>query len=106
MLNLDYLKQITGHDKVLMDTLLSQFLNTTESDIINLNKAIQQNMPSDIKSIAHRIKGAATTVGASELRDLVTELEHSEEKNTEYYTDIFNKIQHSFQAIVSKINAS
>jgi HPt (histidine-containing phosphotransfer) domain-containing protein len=52
----------------LITRLLHIFATETEKDINNLAAAIADRDPDRIRSIAHRLKGSAATVGAEPLR--------------------------------------
>jgi HPt (histidine-containing phosphotransfer) domain-containing protein len=61
----------------LMDRLLANFDETLGPQINQLEEAVQISDPPKIKSIAHRIKGAALTVSARELSKCAERLESS-----------------------------
>ncbi|WP_252178940.1 Hpt domain-containing protein [Endozoicomonas sp. 4G] len=75
MIDLGNLQQLTEDDAPLMQTLLNEFLNTTEDDLKSLDKAVEKQMHHEIASLAHRIKGSFMMVGASQLIQLSDELE-------------------------------
>ncbi|MDP0588740.1 MAG: Hpt domain-containing protein [Candidatus Endonucleobacter bathymodioli] len=104
MLNLEYLKEITGNDIPELNYLIEQFISTTKEDINNLIVAIQNNNTTEIKSISHRIKGSSAIAGAYKLKKLATELEYGEEISRDHYKAILIKIQNCFQSIVSEIS--
>jgi HPt (histidine-containing phosphotransfer) domain-containing protein len=61
----------------LMDRLLANFDETLAPQIDQLEEAVQISDAPQIKSIAHRIKGAALTVSARELSKCAEKLEAS-----------------------------
>ncbi|WOG29328.1 Hpt domain-containing protein [Endozoicomonas sp. 8E] len=77
MIDLGNLQELTEDDAPLMQTLLDEFLNTTEEDLRSLDQAVKKKMHQEIASLAHRIKGSSMIVGASQLIQLTNELEEA-----------------------------
>ena len=99
MLDLSNLSQITDGDKKLMSELIKTFLHTTREDIKHLESAISQHQTKDISSLAHRIKGGAAIVGASELYSLAENLEHSPKQCLKENSTLLSEIQKKFHSI-------
>ena len=101
MLDLNNLSLITDGDDTLMDELIKTFLQTTREDITKLRSAIQQQQIKDISDFAHRIKGGAAIVGASQLYSLAENIEHTPRQCLNQNNSLLNEIQESFKAIES-----
>ncbi|MDD7804424.1 MAG: Hpt domain-containing protein [Endozoicomonas sp. (ex Botrylloides leachii)] len=99
MLDLEYLEKIAGHDKILLDSLLDQFLQTTKQDLIELQTAVEEKNISTIKALVHRIKGAAVTVGAGELESILAAIETSPDNSSEFYQTHLEKACQSFDSL-------
>ncbi|MFB2668642.1 ATP-binding protein [Shewanella xiamenensis] len=61
------LLKLTGGNDSLFTQLLTELLSANESDLVELRVAVNENRFSDAKSIAHKIKGAAKIIAATEL---------------------------------------
>ncbi|WP_067518745.1 Hpt domain-containing protein [Endozoicomonas ascidiicola] len=94
MLNLDYLKQIADGDVEQVKELLTTFFLVTQEDLVNLKTAINNQQDSLVASIAHRIKGGALIVGASQLTTLAAELEQcGMAPEQQRYSTLFEQIE-------------
>lgn len=99
MLNLQYLKQITDDNKELLETLIDQFIQTTKEDLFNLQEAVDKKDIYRIKAVAHRVKGAAVTVGATELEHLLVAIEKSNDDSMLFYQLHLKKVKQCFDTI-------
>jgi len=83
VLDTKVLRELSGGDRAIEIRLLQRFSATNELDIEALAKAITAHDASATRQLAHRIKGAARTVGA---RDYATACEALEQaaKNTDW----------------------
>ncbi|HBC3983373.1 MULTISPECIES: ATP-binding protein [Vibrio harveyi group] len=70
---------LTGNDKELAEQLLCKLLKTNDKDIVSLKLAFQNEDLHDIRSIAHRLKGAAKIISASKVVTICEQLEKIEE---------------------------
>lgn len=69
------LDELTGGDTELAAAILSDFGTTTQADLDDLAAAIAEGDVTATRRIAHRIKGAARTVGAGGLAALAQQVE-------------------------------
>ena len=99
MLDLSNLSQITDGDESLMEELIETFLQTTREDIKHLESAINQHQLKEISGFAHRIKGGASIVGASQLYLLAENLEYSPKQCFKENSSLFSEMQESFHSI-------
>lgn len=99
MLDLSSLSQITDGDEDLMNDLIKTFLQTTRDDIKHLESAINQHQTKNISGFAHRIKGGAAIVGASQLYHLATNLEQSPKQCFKENSTLFREMQELFHSI-------
>jgi two-component system, NarL family, sensor histidine kinase EvgS len=60
----------------LLQMMLQQFLHTNRDDIAALTTAIGSQDAGQIRRYAHRVKGAAALIGATELAGQAQHLEH------------------------------
>lgn len=99
MLDLDGLSAICDGDDSLINEFIKTFLQTTRDDIQHLEKAIDQRQTKEISDLAHRIKGGAAIVGASQLHRLVEDLERSPGQCLTENNTLFREVIDSLKAI-------
>ena len=99
MLDLQSLSQITAGDEALMNDLIKTFVQTTREDIRSLELAIKQQKIKEISGVAHRIKGGAAIVGASQLHELAASIEQSPRQCLPEKDHQLKEIQELFQHI-------
>lgn len=68
---------LTGGDAGAARAVLDDFLSTTRGDLLVLHEAIERRHPRDAQRAAHRIRGAALTVGARRMARLAQQVEES-----------------------------
>jgi signal transduction histidine kinase/CheY-like chemotaxis protein/HPt (histidine-containing phosphotransfer) domain-containing protein len=66
---------LTGGDETMARAVLDDFLATTEGDLHTLRDAIDGRRTEDARRSAHRMKGAALTVGARPMSRLAQQIE-------------------------------
>ena len=69
------LDELTGGDAELADAILSDYVDSSDSDIAALRAALADESTDDVRRCAHRMKGAGGTVGAHEVQALAATLE-------------------------------
>ncbi len=69
------LVDMVGEDAEAADILLHKFLDEADSSVIEFNEALQGASFSKLKMIAHRVRGAAMVVGATEFAALCDAIE-------------------------------
>ena len=99
MLNLENLHQITDGDDELLNELIKIFFQTTREDISHLEIAVKAHKLSDVTDLAHRIKGGAAIVGATQLKRLAEDLEQQRSKTPTLSRSLLSDIQQNFRAI-------
>lgn len=75
VLDVSALDLLTGGDEARGRAVLDDFLASTLADLAALDAAVQSRIPDDVYRAAHRIKGAALTVGARPMARLTQQLE-------------------------------
>ena len=100
MLDLQNLKDITAGDQTLLDELLKTFIQTTREDMLNLKTAVNNRQSPLIAETAHRIKGGAAIVGASQLVSMAGNMERMGVQSSEdQYDRLMSDMQDNFTAI-------
>ncbi|WP_219012413.1 ATP-binding protein [Shewanella algae] len=72
------LDKLTGGNKQLTEQLLQELLSANEADLARLQSAVHNFELDEAKSIAHKIKGAAKIIAATDIVTLCEQLEQSE----------------------------
>lgn len=95
------LTKLTGGNTSLFKQLLKELLNANEADLIDLKKAVLNNNIVDAKNIAHKIKGAARIIAATELVIACEQLEQI--KNSNELTLKFDNIKIAIDRLTNEI---
>lgn len=74
MLNMEMLQDFFSDDNEIRE-ILGQFIETTDSDIQQLEQAIAKRDIREVAELAHRIKGSSQVIGAVQMARTVGELE-------------------------------
>ncbi|MFN9518836.1 MAG: Hpt domain-containing protein [Bacteroidota bacterium] len=86
MIDLTYLKQVSGGDTVFINDILGMFINQTMPDIRALKSLAAIGDKTQLASAAHRCKSAISMLGNTRATELITSIEHeaklNEEKNS------------------------
>ena len=69
------LDELTGGDSELATSILRDYVDSLGSDLDALDAALAESRVDDVRRHAHRIKGAARTVGASQVATLAARVE-------------------------------
>ena len=72
-----YLLDLASGDRKLVKEILGDFLSSDAVDRQALATAIEARNASDVHQAAHRIKGAARSIGATAYADKAATLEHA-----------------------------
>ena len=105
MLNLTHLKQITADDSALMNSLLNEFIRTTNDDTARLRTAVDNQESNQVSFFSHRIKGSAAIIGAKELMKLSGELEQAgREDDAQQFQPLMKKICQCYRQVSEEIN--
>mgnify|MGYP001223645601 CR=1 FL=1 len=82
VLDTSSLSAIFGDDEQTIKELLEEFIVSSEKTMTDLSAAVDQESAAQVKSLAHKLKSSARTVGAHVLADLCEALEAAgKEKN-------------------------
>lgn len=73
----DHLHQLSDNDTDFERELLSLFVADTQGQLLLLQEAIAHQRFTDIRTLAHYIKGASANVGVQSIRHCADRLEHS-----------------------------
>ncbi len=107
MINLNSLNELTDGDSELLDSLLNEFLNTTEADIRSLKEGIDHGYADKVASLSHRIRGSSMIVGATKLTQLTQDLEVAgQQANTDVFIPLFTQIEEVYGRVVEAINST
>jgi len=94
---LNELKEIMGSD---FDELISIFISDGNTQIENLRLAIDASNSSDIRRIAHTLKGSSANIGVSTLSESCRVLEYkAAEDSLEDAQELLDKIISNFEAV-------
>lgn len=96
--NLKKLLEQTFNNEEFAKKMVELFIETAEEAIMNINQALAENNITIVKSIAHKIKPSIDTLEVNSLKNLVREIEKTEE-NT-YNKDTF---EHQIQFFLKKL---
>lgn len=75
--------ELVDHDLQLIQALLVAYLQSGPHDVSALMRAIQSGDRLEIARLAHRLRGSLRYLGASELEDLLLEVESEDPKVTQ-----------------------
>ena len=75
MIDWTVLRQICGRDEGLLSRLLEAFLEDGQKDDDDLGRALAVGDLAEVSRVAHRIYGAARTVGAEDLAEISRSLD-------------------------------
>lgn len=103
-------KDRLGVSEDIVTLVISTYRSDLDKQLQQLRDAISSGLPSDMKSAAHLIKGAASTVGAHELSQFASLLEKqafnviSDSKVSNEITDAAEKLFESLKTIQRHLN--
>lgn len=75
--NLEYLNEISGGDEEFINDMVVTFVNTTPQTLDEIKTLVQQKKWSDVYSVVHRFAPSLQFLGASEMENLVDEIENN-----------------------------
>ncbi len=82
-----------GGDKEFLIELLNELVEQIDQSLPDLKTAIEQKNYSDVRSIAHGLKGAAANLGADQISARFYELEMmGKNENLDGAMDMFNEV--------------
>ncbi len=75
MIDLSYLKEISGNDQEFIKEMLALYIQTTAAEASNLMDLLAKEDFEAIGHLAHKIKAPIQMLGATELLELIRSLE-------------------------------
>ncbi len=75
MIDLSYLKEISGNDQEFIKEMLALYIQTTAAEAANLKDLLAKEDFEAIGHLAHKIKAPIQMLGAGELFEIVRSLE-------------------------------
>jgi HPt (histidine-containing phosphotransfer) domain-containing protein len=69
------LDELTGGDRDVASVILADYVDSLNTDMVALTRALTDASEEGVRRVAHCIKGAAQTVGAHEVAELAVRLE-------------------------------
>jgi signal transduction histidine kinase/CheY-like chemotaxis protein/HPt (histidine-containing phosphotransfer) domain-containing protein len=97
------LDELTGGDTELADAIIGDFVSASRADLRALELALADHDLDATRRQAHRLKGAARTVGAHAIGDLAEQIEHGTARGEDAwdrYTVIAAKLREAISRIV------
>jgi signal transduction histidine kinase/CheY-like chemotaxis protein/HPt (histidine-containing phosphotransfer) domain-containing protein len=70
------LDEMTGGDEALASSILADFATSTRADLAAVQESLESGDREALRRNAHRVKGAARTVGATRIAEAAERLEH------------------------------
>ena len=75
VIDLAALEELTGGDRDVAHVILADYVDSLRTDLVALGLALADARADDVRRVAHRITGAARTVGAHDVAELAARLE-------------------------------
>ena len=89
-------------DETVIKEIVNAFLKDGPQTITSIADAIKVENPADVQSYAHKLKGAALSIGASRLPEVAHRLECAgQEKDIATAASLFDNLQSEFEKLVS-----
>jgi two-component system sensor histidine kinase EvgS len=105
-IDLSTLEQMAGADHVLMERLRSEVLNSLHNDLQRLDDLSHQADRSDLRDLAHHIKGGAQMVGAARLVSACVDLERAcRATETVAVIPAINTLREAMQGLAQRLQA-
>jgi HPt (histidine-containing phosphotransfer) domain-containing protein len=83
MIDLSYLEQVSGGDKVFIHEILGMFLHQTMPDVRSLSATLQSGDYATLASLAHRCKSAIHMLGNQQANELIVTIEQNAKSKAE-----------------------
>lgn len=103
-INLDLLKDISEGDKDVESRLINLYLTESDASMIELKKYCVDGFSNEWVEVAHRLKGAASNVGAEILQGLCDEAQLMETATSEQRSTLFEKIVSIHEKVKEALN--
>ncbi|WP_434361265.1 ATP-binding protein [Parasalinivibrio latis] len=105
MYDIEKLKNDIGDDEEIISALLAKFRDAQIRDLDSMLKAKESDDITSLKKLAHKMKGAASMIGASELADICLSLEKSPEEEMSALDPLIDTLSSKADLLNSQINA-
>ncbi|MEZ8143826.1 response regulator [Enterovibrio sp. FF113] len=106
LFDLTTLKDTTGDDPALIGMLIDRYLESQEKDMAALEKSWNGGQYTEVKKIAHKMKGAALMVGAVDFGSLCKDIEQYDFENNELPEYLLEKSQRKSDLLCQKMRES
>lgn len=88
----------------LVERAIDAFVDQFPSELDQLDKAIKHQQTSDIRAIAHRMKGGASNVAATGIASLLSQLESpTVYESPEEATEAYQQLQAEWKRLIETI---
>ena len=110
MVNLNYLKQLSGGDEEFEKEMIRLFLEQMPADLELIRKSIAENNPIQIRQIIHKIKPTLSLFGLEYLDEQFKQLGIPDsdgkllQNENKMYTDLKTSLDHSLQQLENILN--
>ncbi|PMN92593.1 hybrid sensor histidine kinase/response regulator [Enterovibrio norvegicus] len=101
--DLSTLKETTGDDPDLIKMLVGRFLKVQNEDIAALEIAWDEKRFSDVKKIAHKMKGAALMVGAIDFSTACKNIEHHDVEDSDTIQKEYQRLLKSSENLCARM---
>lgn len=103
-LDINRLKDQIGDDNNVLQRILEKYISTQQQDMSAFKDALDMGDIIKAKKIVHRIKGAASMIGADHLVELCLSFEQNQTDNSDELNTIFSELNLQTQAIVQEVD--
>lgn len=104
-LDLAQLKDQIGDSTEMMQMILAKYLKSQQADIDAFEAALKDNDIAAVRKIAHRMKGAASMIGAKSFAELCLSIEKYEASESTDFQSMFSQLNHHADAIVKEVES-
>jgi len=73
--NIEYLKQVSGGDRMIMGKAISKFIETTPEMLNNMNQLLQDENYDELAKTAHKLKSSVAMMGMEEILKTIKNIE-------------------------------
>lgn len=93
LINLQYMKEVSGGNAAYEKTVTEQFMEVLPEDLDAIEKAWHQNDITRVRQLAHNMKTTISVMGLNELLQPYLDLFEYEELNEQVFTDKFSALK-------------
>jgi len=103
-MDVDFLKEVTGNDKVFRKEVFTLFLDSVQSNIAKMEKSLADNDNDLWYMASHSLKGAAGSIGAFQMAKILEYAQSHSKENLKNKTKIFDDAKAEFAKVAKIIN--